>query len=272
MRILNAIPFPQVPGMNPLSLQRLSKVFGSQLAVDSLSLEVPAGTILGLLGPNGAGKTTTLRMVTNMLMPDAGTALIGGIDIVRQPVEAKRQLGFVPDSGAVYESLTGLEYLLMVAALYGIHEDEARPRIRRFLDFFDLDQDTLEQKLLGGYSKGMRRKVVITAALLHNPQVVLLDEPLDGLDANAALGFKALLETLARDGKAIVYSSHVLDVVERVCHRVAIMDKGKLLVDGPPAELQRQHGANTLEQLFTQLTGLAGHEARAAEFAKSLRP
>lgn len=255
-----------------ISIQRLTKIFGAQLAVDQLSLDVPPGQILGLLGPNGAGKTTTLKMVTGMLAPDAGTALICGKDIVREPTEAKRLLGFVPDSGAVYEALTGLEFLLMIAALYGIGEDEARPRIRQFLDFFELDETTLQNKLLGAYSKGMRRKIVITAALLHNPKVVLLVEPLDGLDANAAVGFKALLETLAREGKTIVYSSHVLDVVERVCHRVAIIDKGKLLVDGTPAELLAQHGAATLEQLFTRLTGVAGHEARAAEFAKNLLP
>lgn len=255
-----------------ISLQKLTKIFGSQIAVDQLSLEVPPGTILGLLGPNGAGKTTTLKMVTGMLLPDAGTATICGVDIVKQPLEAKRLFGFVPDSGAVYEALTGLEYLLMIAALYGIGEDQARPRIRQFLDFFELDEATLSGKQLGAYSKGMRRKIVITAALLHNPKVVLLDEPLDGLDANAAVGFKALLETLAREGKAIVYSSHVLDVVERVCHRVAIIDQGKLRVEGTPAALLREHGAATLEQLFTQLTGVSGHEARAAEFAKNLLP
>ncbi|MCA8975591.1 MAG: ABC transporter ATP-binding protein [Planctomycetes bacterium] len=253
-----------------LSLQHLTKAFGSQIAVDDLSLEVPPGTILGLLGPNGAGKTTTLKMITGMLEPTTGTARICDIDIGRSPLAAKRLLGFVPDSGAVYEALTGLEFLLMIAALYGIGEDQARPRIRQFLDFFDLDEATLQNKLLGYYSKGMRRKVVITAALLHNPKVVLLDEPLDGLDANAAVGFKALLETLARDGKTIVYSSHVLDVVERVCHRVAIIVAGKLLVEGTPAELLRQHGAATLEALFTSLTGLTGVEARVADFARNV--
>jgi ABC-2 type transport system ATP-binding protein len=255
-----------------LSLQGLTKVFGTQVAVDNLTLEVPGGTILGLLGPNGAGKTTTLKMITGMLTPSSGTSSICGIDISLKPLEAKRLFGFVPDSGAVYEAMTGIEFLLMVAALYGIEEDLARPRIRKFLDFFDLDELTLNNKLLGNYSKGMRRKVVITAALMHNPRVVLLDEPLDGLDANAAVGFKALLETLAREGKTIVYSSHVLDVVERVCHRVAIIDKGKLMVDGTPKDLLHEHQAQTLEELFTRLTGLTGVEARAADFAKSLLP
>lgn len=253
-----------------ISLQGLTKRFGTQTAVDGLTLEVPPGLIVGLLGPNGAGKTTTLKMLTGMLRPDAGTASVCGLDVAAAPLEAKKLLGFVPDSGAVYESLTGLEFLLLVASLYGIGEDEARPRIRQFLDFFELDEATLTSKYLGAYSKGMRRKVVITAALLHNPPVVLLDEPLDGLDANAAVGFKALLETLAREGKTIVYSSHVLDVVERVCDRVAIMVKGKLLVEGTPEDLQREHGAATLEQLFTRMTGLTDLEARAQDFARNL--
>lgn len=254
-----------------ISIQGLSKRFGEQVAVDRLTMEVPPGRILGLLGPNGAGKTTTLKMLTGMLKPDAGTAWICGVDVVAQPVEAKRMLGFVPDSGAVYEALTGLEFLLMIAALYGIGEAEARERIRHFLDFFELDEVTLHSKLLGAYSKGMRRKVVITAALLHHPRVVLLDEPLDGLDANAAVGFKALLETLAREGKTIVYSSHILDVVERVCHQVAIMVQGRLMVQGTPEELLQQHGAETLEALFTRLTGLTGLEARAETFARTMR-
>lgn len=253
-----------------ISIQGLTKRFGGQTAVDRLSLEVPSGMIVGLLGPNGAGKTTTLKMLTGMLQPDAGTALICGVDVVTRSLEAKRLLGFVPDSGAVYESLTGLEFLLMIAALYGLSEEEARPRIRQFLDFFELDETTLSSKLLGAYSKGMKRKIVITAALLHNPKVVLLDEPLDGLDANAAVGFKALLETLAREGKTIVYSSHVLDVVERVCDRVVIMAKGRLMVEGTPQELLSTHGADTLEHLFTQLTGLGGLEARAESFAKTV--
>ena len=132
--------------------------------------------------------------------------------------------------------------------------------------------DTLTDKLLGAYSKGMRRKVVITAALLHNPPVVFFDEPLDGLDANAAVGFKALIQTLAREGKTIVYSSHILDVVERVCHRVLIIDKGKLLLDGKPDELVAAHHAETLEQLFTQLTGGSELERRAEDSAKTFRP
>jgi ABC-2 type transport system ATP-binding protein len=253
-------------------LQQLTKRFGAQTAVDALSFEVPAGQILGFLGPNGAGKSTTLKMLTGMLEPTSGTATICGFDLLREPIEVKRHVGFVPESGAVFESLTGLEYLEMVAALYAIPQEAARARIRQFIAFFDLSFETLTDKLLGAYSKGMRRKVVITAALLHNPPVVFFDEPLDGLDANAAVGFKALIQTLAHEGKTIVYSSHILDVVERVCDRVIIIDKGRMLVDGRPEELLVAHGADTLERLFTQLTGGAELERRAADFAKTFRP
>jgi ABC-2 type transport system ATP-binding protein len=254
-----------------ISLHQLTKRFGAQTAVDSLSFDVPAGQIVGFLGPNGAGKSTTLKMLTGMIEPSEGTATVCGFDLRREPVEVKRRVGFVPESGAVFESLTGLEYLEMVAALYAIPPAAARERIGQFITFFDLSFETLTDKLLGAYSKGMRRKVVITAALLHNPPVVFFDEPLDGLDANAAVGFKALIQTLAREGKTIVYSSHILDVVERVCDRVIILDKGRLLVDGRPDALVAARGSGTLERLFTQLTGGTELERRAEDFAKTFR-
>lgn len=254
-----------------ISAHELTRVFGSQTAVDRLSFEIPAGQIVGFLGQNGAGKSTTLKMLTGMLEPTSGSATICGLDLRNDTLEVKRRIGFVPESGAVFESLTGLEYLEMVAALYGIPENAARDRIQQFIAFFDLSFQTLTDKLLGAYSKGMRRKVVITSALLHNPPVVFFDEPLDGLDANAAVGFKTLIQTLAREGKTIVYSSHILDVVERVCDRVMIIDKGKLLVDGRPEQLVAEHNAGSLEKLFTRLTGGDELERRAEDFAKTFR-
>jgi ABC-2 type transport system ATP-binding protein len=254
-----------------IEVRELTKFFGSQKAVDHLSFDIPGGQIVGFLGPNGAGKSTTLKMLTGMLEPSSGNAKICGLDLQLETLEVKRRIGFVPESGAVFESLSGLEYLEMVAALYGIPEEAARERIKQFIAFFDLSFETLTDKLLGAYSKGMRRKVVITSALLHNPPVVFFDEPLDGLDANAAVGFKALIQTLAREGKTIVYSSHILDVVERVCDRVIIIDKGKLLVDGTPEQLVAEHSSGTLEKLFTQLTGGGELERRAEDFAKTFR-
>jgi ABC-2 type transport system ATP-binding protein len=254
-----------------IAVQQLTKRFGAQTAVDALTFDIPAGQIVGFLGPNGAGKSTTLKMLTGMLAPSAGTATICGFDLLREPLEVKRRVGFVPESGAVFESLTGLEYLEMVAALYAIPEEAARARIRQFIAFFDLSFETLTDKLLGAYSKGMRRKVVITAALLHNPPVVFFDEPLDGLDANAAVGFKTLIQTLAQEGKTIVYSSHILDVVERVCDRVIIIDQGRMLLDGEPDKLVAAQNSGTLEHLFTQLTGGGELERRAQDFAKTFR-
>lgn len=252
-----------------IALHELTKVFGGKTAVDRLSLEIPGGQIVGFLGPNGAGKSTTLKMLTGMLRPTSGTAVIAGHDLLADPLAVKRSVGFVPESGALYESLTGLEYLRMVAALYGIGADQADARIREFIQFFELTWDTLTDKLLGAYSKGMRRKAVIISALLHNPPVIFFDEPLDGLDANAAVGFKALIQTLARQGRTVVYSSHILDVVERVCDRVVIINEGKLTLDGSPAELREAHGGISLEEIFTRLTGGDQLRERAEAFAKT---
>lgn len=253
-------------------VNQLTKKFGPQTAVDALSFTIDAGQIVGLLGPNGAGKSTTLRMLTGILEPTSGTASVCGFDLRRDLLEVKRHVGYVPESGALFESLTGLEYLEMVAALYGIPAPVARERVGQFMTFFDLGFDTLQGKLLGAYSKGMRRKVAITSALLHNPPVVFFDEPLDGLDANAAVGFKTLIQTLAGEGKTIVYSSHILDVVERVCQRVIIVDRGRIVLDGKPDELVASHQAGTLEALFARLTGGDELEQRAKDFAKTFRP
>lgn len=250
-------------------LSELTKVFSGRVAVDRLSLEIPGGQIVGFLGPNGAGKSTTLKMITGMLRPTSGTAVIAGHDLQTDPLGLKRSVGFVPESGALYESLTGLEYLRMVAALYGLAQAQADARIREFIQFFELTWETLTDKLLGAYSKGMRRKVVIISSLLHNPPVILFDEPLDGLDANAAVGFKALIQTLARQGRTVVYSSHILDVVERVCDRVVIINQGRLIVDGSPEALRSAHGGIPLEEIFTHLTGGDQLRERAEAFAKT---
>ncbi len=252
-----------------ISLHELTKVFAGSTAVDRLSLEIPGGQIVGFLGPNGAGKSTTLKMLTGMLRPTSGTAVIAGHDLLTDPLAVKRSVGFVPESGALYESLTGLEYLRMVAALYGLETGTADARIREFIQFFELTWDTLTDKLLGAYSKGMRRKVVIISSLLHNPPVILFDEPLDGLDANAAVGFKTLIQTLARQGRTIVYSSHILDVVERVCDRVVIINQGRLVLDGAPEALCAAHGGIPLEEIFTRLTGGGQLKERAEAFAKT---
>ncbi len=253
-----------------IRMQNLSKWYGAQEAVCGLTLEIPTGQLVGLLGPNGAGKSTTLKMLTGMLAPTAGTAEVFGHDVAHEPLEVKRVIGYVPESGALFEALTALEYLQFVASLHHIGEREAGVRIGQFANFFELDHETLTDKPLSAYSKGMRQKVVITSALLHNPRVVFFDEPLNGLDANAALSFKTLITSLAREGKTIVYCSHILDVVERVCERVVIVHQGRLVADGSVAALAAQTGEASLERAFNKLTATENLLARAEEFARVL--
>jgi len=253
-----------------IRLRGLAKRYGEVDAVRGLDLEIPTGQLLALLGPNGAGKSTTVKMLTGMLPPTAGTAEVFGFDVVRQPVEVKKIVGYVPESGAVFETLTGWEYLHLVAALYRLPEDETAARIRRFADFFEVSDRTLRREQLGAYSKGMRQRVVITAALLHNPRAIFFDEPLNGLDANATLGFKALIGSLAREGTTIVYCSHLLDVVERICDRVVIIHHGRVVADGSLAELQAQTGEASLERAFNRLTASEHLLARAESFARAL--
>jgi len=253
-----------------IRLAGLSKRYGRQLALRPLDLEIPAGQLVGFLGPNGAGKSTTLRLLTGMLLPDSGTAEVFGHDVVSDPVAVKRVVGYVPESGAVFETLTGWEYLSMVASLHGIEDDEAASRIMELTQFFELSYDTLTDKQLGAYSKGMRQKIVITAALLHRPRAIFFDEPLNGLDANAALSFKTLALTLAKTGRTILYCSHVLDVVERTCDRVVILHQGRLIADGTVASILERSGQPSLEQAFNALTGTRDLLGSAEEMAREL--
>lgn len=249
---------------------QLVKKYGERTAVAGIDLHIPAGQLVGLLGPNGAGKSTTIKMLTGMLTPTSGTATVAGHDIVTDALAAKRELGYVPETGAVFEALTASEYLGLVAALHSIPQDEVQPRIDRFLSFFDLAANDVRSKQLASFSKGMKQKVVITAALLHNPKIVFLDEPLDGLDANAALQFKSLIQTLAREGKTIVYCSHILDVVERMCERVVIIHQGRILEDGPVPQILERTGTPSLEQAFNRLTSTENQLERAEEMARAM--
>jgi ABC-2 type transport system ATP-binding protein len=258
-------------------LDKLTKIYGDAnqanhnrlVAVDEVSLQIPSGQLVGYLGPNGAGKSTTVKMLTGTLAPTSGRAEIYGLDIQRDNIEVKRSIGYVPDSGAVYETLTGSEYLQMVGRLYGLDDALIGNRIAKFGDFFELGQETLRRKLLSAYSKGMRQKVVISAALIHNPRVIFFDEPLNGLDASTQLMFKTLIKNLAAEGKTIFYCSHILDVVERTCDRIVIIDHGRVVADGTLAELQASSGEGSLERIFNKLTAHTDLEERAEEFSKT---
>jgi ABC-2 type transport system ATP-binding protein len=250
-------------------LDQLTKVYDSIAAVDHIDLVIPSGQLIGYLGPNGAGKSTTVKMLTGMIAPTSGRAEIYGLDVQRQSLEVKRLIGYVPESGAVYETLTGREYLELVGRLYGLDDALIRDRIGKFSDFFELGRDTVERKALATYSKGMRQKIVISAALIHNPRVIFFDEPLNGLDASTQLMFKTLIKSLAAEGKTILYCSHILDVVERTCDRIVIIDHGRVVADGTLAELQATSGEGSLERIFNKLTAHTDLEEKAEEFSKT---
>lgn len=231
----------------------LGRSYGNKIALRDLSLTVRPGEILGFLGPNGAGKSTTVKILAGMLRPSSGRATVAGFDVERDPIEVKRRIGYVPEAAALYESLTAREYLQLVSALHHQPADEARRRVMELLERFDLA--AAMDLRLGEYSKGMKQKVLIAAALLHRPEVIFLDEPLTGLDANAALVVKELIRSLAGQGRTIFFCSHVLEVVERVCGRIVIIDQGQVVADGTSAAIAARTGTDSLEAAFIALTG-----------------
>jgi ABC-2 type transport system ATP-binding protein len=221
-------------------------------ALHSISFCIESGEVVGLLGPNGAGKSTTLKILTGILSPGEGRVRVQGFSLPEQSLEAKRVIGYVPESASLYESLTAQEYLELIGRLREIEERALKQKILTLLEIFDIAKQRFDR--LATFSKGMRQKVLIVAALLHDPPVLLLDEPLTGLDVNSSLVMKDLLSALSREGKTVLYSSHVLDVVERVCNRVLIMHQGKLIADGTLESLKEQTKEGTLEEVFRQLT------------------
>ena len=235
-----------------ITLNNLTRRYGDLTAVDHVNLTIPEGQILGYLGPNGAGKTTTVKMLTGLIQATEGTASIAGFDISREPIEVKKRIGYVPESGALYQSLTPSEYLRFVGRLYGMDADEAESKIQDICRFFSL-KDRMHHRM-SEFSKGMRQKVVIASALIHDPQVIFLDEPLSGLDANTALMLKTLIRNLADDGKTIFYCSHILEVVENLCDRVVIINNGRVVADGSVSELKEMTRKRSLEAVFNQLT------------------
>ncbi len=237
-----------------IETRSLTRHFGATKAVQDLDLHVEPGEILGLLGPTGPGKTTTVKIPTCMIKPTSGSASIAGFDVEADPLEVKRRIGYVPEAGALYETLTAGEYLNMVANLRGIDGERADRKINELLDLFDV-LDARDRRLVG-HSKGMRQKVLISAALLGNPEVLFLDEPLSGIDANAALVVKQLLRELAAKGRTILFCSHILEVVERICTRIVIVDGGRKIIEGVPDRIAAEAGAESLEGAFAQLTGV----------------
>jgi ABC-2 type transport system ATP-binding protein len=240
------------PPASPLVVSALVRRYGAFTAVDRLDLEVRAGEILGFLGPNGAGKTTTLRVCSGLLRPDAGTVTIAGRPLAESPLEARARVGFVPDRPFLYERLSGREFLDFVAALYDVPDPPARERIGSLLERLGLA--AVADDAIEGYSSGMRQKLSAAAALVHDPPLLMLDEPLQGLDPQGARTLKDLLRERAERGLGVLVSTHLLDVAERLCDRVVILQRGRKLAEGTLDELRGPDSHATLEELFLELT------------------
>ncbi len=247
-----------VPTIQALGLQ---KRFGTTLAVNGVDLAVYPGEIVGFLGPNGAGKTTTIKLLIGLLRPSAGTALIGGHDVQREPLQAKALLGYVPDQPYLPEKLTAREYLQLIAGLYRLDPGEAARRGEELLRVFGLQQRG--DDLIGSYSHGMRQKAALSGALLHQPRAFFLDEPTVGLDPRSARLIKDMLREVASQGTAVLMSTHILEIAERMCDRVVIINQGVVVAAGTLEEL-RAGGDASLEDIFLSLTGGA-EEAAIAE-------
>lgn len=238
-------------------LKNLTKVYhqGRVKAVDNLNLEVRAGEIFGFLGPNGAGKTTTIKMMAGLLTPTAGEVIINGRHMSRNPLAAKRTLGFVPDNPDIWEKLSGLEYLQFLADVYQVPVAARQERLGELAAAFEL-QDALGDSIQS-YSHGMRQKLVLIGALLHQPPALILDEPMVGLDPRSAYLLKDILRRHCKAGNTVFFSTHVLEVAERICDRVGIIDRGRLVAQGTMEEIKALHarGEETLEQIFLEITG-----------------
>ncbi|MBV9678190.1 MAG: ABC transporter ATP-binding protein [Acidobacteriaceae bacterium] len=239
-----------------LEIHDLQKSYNGFHAVDGLSISVPQGVFFGFLGPNGAGKTTTIRMLMGLAQPNAGTIRVLGLPMPEQSLEIRKQIGLVPDDTLLFDYLTGTEYLEFVARLYMLPRPLAKERAEELLQLFQLHEN--RRKLIGEYSKGMRKRVAMAAALIHRPRLFLMDEPFEGVDAVGARLMKDILLEQVRHGATVFLTSHVLEVVERLCDQVAIINRGKIVVQGTMSELRRQAAAGesgTLEEIFVDLVG-----------------
>ncbi len=250
-----------------ISFENVSKTYGGKTvkAVDGLTWVVPDGAITGFFGPNGAGKSTTLKMATGIYAPDEGSISINGFDIVRDPIEAKRQFGFVSDNPDRFLRLRGIEYLDFVADVYGVPADARGPFVESYAKRFEI-YDALANRIQD-YSHGMRQKLMILAALIHDPSVWILDEPMTGLDPRSAFELKEMMREHAARGKSVLFSTHVLEVADRLCDQVCIISRGRKLFDGTLEELKDRHPGMSLEQIFLEMTdsGQAPIDAGAAD-------
>ncbi len=241
--------------MNILEITNLTKRFGSHVAVNNISLAVRRGEIYGFLGPNGAGKTTTIKIVAGLLQPDTGTVRINGHDLAADPARCKQDTGYVPDRPWLFEKMTGMEFLQFIGGLYNLDADRFNSATTHFLQLFDLDE--WRDHLIESYSHGMRQKLIMTSVLMQNQPLLVIDEPMVGLDPKSARLVKEMFKQKARGGTAIFLSTHSLEIAEELCDRITIITDGSLRISGTMETLRREAGRQTsdLEDIFLELTG-----------------
>lgn len=253
-----------------LTIRGLRKSYGEKTVLDGIDLDVMPGQILGYIGPNGAGKSTTVKIITGILSDFEGEVRVSGTSVKDDPIRVKSIVGYVPELAELYDLLTPHEYLAFIGDLHGLSADIVEERSKRMLDAFGLSGQ-LHQRM-DSFSKGMRQKVLLVSGLLHNPSIVILDEPLSGLDANAVIVVKELLQRLKAEGKTIFYCSHMMDVVERVSDRIVLLDKGQIVANGTIDELRAGESGASLESIFARLTEAENLSGKAGGIADALGP
>lgn len=238
---------------NPLiQIRNLSKSYGDKLVLKGLSLDIYPGQVLGYIGPNGAGKSTTVKILTGLIPDFEGDVIVDGFSMANDPLEIKKLIGYVPENAEIYDVLTPMEYLDFIGKLYGMEEAVLHDRARKLLMAFGLATNGDDR--MDTFSKGMKQKVLLISGIIHNPKIIILDEPLSGLDANAVIMIKELIMRLSQEGKTIFYCSHMMDVVEKVSDRILLINKGEIIADGTFESLKQNH-SDTLERIFSKLTG-----------------
>jgi ABC-2 type transport system ATP-binding protein len=250
--------------MNAIKITNLQKSYGSSLVLKDINLEVNTGEIIGYIGPNGAGKSTTIKILIGMIPDYAGQVEVLGRDVKANPMEVKRLIGYVPENAMLYDTLSPMEYLRFLGSLYELdaaHIEEKSTELLRLFTLYDQRDDRMTT-----FSKGMKQKVLLISGMLHNPEMIFLDEPLSGLDANAVILVKEILAQLKHAGKTIFYSSHIMDVVEKISDRIVLINQGTVIANGTFEELKSQRETGSLEQIFNQLTGNNEHVHLAEEF------
>lgn len=254
---------------NIIEIEGLNKSFGNNLVLNNITLNVQPGQIIGYIGPNGAGKSTTIKILAGLLGDYSGSVKIKGQEVSEATTEVKRIIGYIPENAVVYESLTPIEYLRFLGGLHNIEPEAVTQKAEDLLQLLGLFPNRNDR--MSSFSKGMRQKVLIISGLLHNPDIVFLDEPLSGLDANAVILVKEILQRLRSSGKTLFYSSHIMDVVEKICDRIMLINKGEIVANGSFAELKSQQQSGSLEQLFNQMTGNNEHVTLADDFVNIIK-